>query len=308
MRSWSISPGAYRRITGFALAAQVFIIVTGGAVRLTGSGLGCSDWPTCEQDRLVAPLEYHALVEFTNRTITGLVSIAVIAAVLGSLLRRPHRTDLVWWSFGLVAGVVGQIVLGGLTVLFHLAPGLVMAHFLVSAALVWVAVVLHHKAGEYSADTDHAGLSRVPPEVRLMARLLVAVAAVVLFTGTVVTGSGPHGGDESVERLPFFVPEVARIHGIAVALFVAMVLATWWMLRVADGPRQLRHAVAAIFVALVAQATIGYVQYFNDVPVLLVGLHLLGATVVWALVVRLPLLLGPTRSPAAAPERELVAP
>ena len=131
-----VSPRAYRRITLLALCAQVFIMVTGAAVRLTGSGLGCSDWPTCEQDRLVAPFEYHAMIEFLNRTITGLVSIAVIAAVLGSLLRAPRRADLTWWSLGLVAGVVGQIVLGGLTVLFELQPPFVIAHFLLSMVLV----------------------------------------------------------------------------------------------------------------------------------------------------------------------------
>ena len=142
----------------------------------------------------------------------------------------------------------------------------------------------------------------------MMGVLLVAGAAVVLFTGPVVTGSGPHGGDESVERLPFFVPEVTRIHAIAVILFTAMVLATWWMLRVTDGPRRARQGVAALIVALVVQATIGYVQYFNGVPALLVGLHLFGATVVWGLTVRLPLVFGPVRSGVETPEPELVAP
>src|SRR5439155_10696828 len=115
-----LSPSGYRRVTLVAVGALAFIIVTGGAVRLTGSGLGCPDWPTCEQHRLVAPAEYHAMVEFVNRVVTGIVSVAVILAVLGSLLRRPRRRDLVWLSAALAAGVVGQIVLGGLTVLFHL--------------------------------------------------------------------------------------------------------------------------------------------------------------------------------------------
>jgi hypothetical protein len=142
-----LSPRAYQRITLLALIALVFIIVTGAAVRLTGSGLGCSDWPTCESNQIVAPLEYHAMIEFINRTITGLVSVMVMLAVLGSLVRTPRRRDLTWLSLGLVAGVIGQIVLGGLTVLFELRPPFVIAHFLLSMVLVWNAVVLHHRAG-----------------------------------------------------------------------------------------------------------------------------------------------------------------
>ncbi|MDP1804751.1 MAG: COX15/CtaA family protein, partial [Acidimicrobiales bacterium] len=145
MRVPTLSPPAYRRVTLFALLALAFIVVTGGAVRLTGSGLGCPDWPTCAENRVVAPWEYHAMVEFVNRTITGLVSMAVMLAVLGSLVRRPRRRDLLWLSVGLVAGVLGQIVLGGLTVLFHLTPGFVMAHFLLSMVLIANAVVLHHR-------------------------------------------------------------------------------------------------------------------------------------------------------------------
>ncbi len=111
-----LSPRAYRQITLVALLSLCFIIVTGGAVRLTGSGLGCPDWPTCDGERLVAPLEYHAMVEFVNRTVTGLVSLAVILAVLGSRRRQPRRQDLVWLSWGLVAGVLAQAILGGITV------------------------------------------------------------------------------------------------------------------------------------------------------------------------------------------------
>ena len=128
----ALSPRAYRRVTLAALLALAFIIVTGGAVRLTGSGLGCPTWTSCEEGSLV-PVDAsstHAMIEFVNRTITGLVSVAVMLAVLGSLFRRPRRRDLTLLSLGLVAGVLGQIVLGGLTVLFELAPPFVMGHFL----------------------------------------------------------------------------------------------------------------------------------------------------------------------------------
>src|ERR1700730_13143086 len=142
-----LSPEAYHRVTLLAVWALGFIILTGGAVRLTGSGLGCPDWPTCSRHRVVAPLHYHALVEFVNRSITGLVSVMVIVAVLGALVRVPRRRDLTWLALGLVAGVISQIVLGGLTVLFKLAPPFVMAHFLLSMLILADATVLHHRAG-----------------------------------------------------------------------------------------------------------------------------------------------------------------
>src|SRR5919202_6929374 len=178
-----LSPPAYRRITFVAAVALAFIIVTGAAVRLTGSGLGCPDWPTCARDRVVAPWEYHAMVEFVNRTITGLVSVAVMLAVLGSLVRRPRRRDLVWLSLALVGGVIGQIVLGGLTVLFELRPGFVMAHFLLSIAILPVAVVLHHRAGRPAGPTTPV----VGRDLFGIGRLAVACAGLVIFLGTVVT-------------------------------------------------------------------------------------------------------------------------
>ncbi|MBA3303329.1 MAG: COX15/CtaA family protein, partial [Acidimicrobiia bacterium] len=178
-----LSPIAYRRVTLVALVALGVIVVTGAAVRLTGSGLGCSDWPTCEPGRL-APRRAdgaHALIEFVNRAITGAVSVAVILAVLGSLLRRPRRRDLTWLSLGLVAGVLGQIVLGGLTVLFDLRPEFVMSHFLLSLVLLTNALVLYRRAGD---PPTHAELV-VEPRMRTLGRLLVALTAVVVFTGTV---------------------------------------------------------------------------------------------------------------------------
>ncbi|MCA9711855.1 MAG: COX15/CtaA family protein, partial [Myxococcales bacterium] len=181
------SPRTYQKITLLALVLLSVIVVTGGAVRLTGSGLGCSDWPTCEENRLVAPLEYHAMVEFVNRTFTGLLSAAVILAVLGSLVRAPRRRDLTWWSLGLVAGMIGQIVLGGLTVLFELSPPFVMGHFLLSMVIIWNAVVLHHLAGQ----PPTAARPLVSDDVRWMGRLMVAAAGLAIFLGTVVTGSGP---------------------------------------------------------------------------------------------------------------------
>ena len=289
MRLPRLSPAAYRRITFVAALALAFIIVTGGAVRLTGSGLGCPDWPTCAEDRVVAPWEYHAMVEFVNRTITGLVSVAVILAVLGSLVRQPRRRDLTWLSLGLVGGVIGQIVLGGLTVLFHLWPPLVMGHFVLSMVLLANAVVLHHRAGRPDDPSPGAappGPAPTGPVVGrpllLLGRLVLAATALAILLGTVVTGSGPHGGDEDVDRLPFFLPDVARLHGISVMLLLVLVLVTLWRLRSDGAPAVLLRRGEVLLGVLVAQAAVGYTQYFTGVPVLLVGVHIAGATAVWA--------------------------
>jgi cytochrome c oxidase assembly protein subunit 15 len=285
MRVPTLTPPTYRRITFFALLALCFIVVTGAAVRLTGSGLGCPDWPTCAENRVVAPWEYHAMVEFVNRTITGLVSVAVMLAVLGSLVRRPKRRDLLWLSLGLVAGVLGQIVLGGLTVLFELKPGFVMAHFLLSMVLIANAVVLHHRAGRPAGPTRPA----VGSDLLTLGRLEVAAAALTIFLGTIVTSSGPHGGDEEAERLPFLLPDVTRLHGISVMLFLAVTLLVLWRLRKAGAGGDILRRSEVLLAVLVAQGALGYVQYFTGVPALLVGFHVAGATATWVAVLRLHL-------------------
>lgn len=270
-----------------ALLAQVFIIVTGAAVRLTGSGLGCSDWPTCEENRLVAPLEYHAVIEFANRTITGVVSIAVVAAVLGALVRVPRRRDLTWLALGLVGGVIGQIVLGGLTVLFELRPPFVIAHFVLSMLLVWDAYVLLDR----SRHAASPALPAVGHRVRVMGRALVVLAAIVVLTGTIVTGTGPHGGDETVERFSFDLMEVARIHSIAMWAFLLTTIAALAMLRRSGAPRAVDLRAKALVVVIVVQGVIGYVQYFTGVPPWLVIVHVLMSTIVWIAVLAFDLSL-----------------
>lgn len=298
-----LSPRAYQRVTLVALVALAFIVVTGAGVRLTGSGLGCPNWPTCDDGRIVAPLEYHAMVEFVNRTVTGLVSVAVMLAVLGSLVRRPRRRDLTWLSLGLVAGVIGQIVLGGLVVLFHLYPPLVMGHFVLSMILLLDATVLHHRAGV----PDEAALTPAVDRDHLtLGRVVVAAAAVAILLGTVVTGSGPHAGShdgELVERLPFELGAVVRLHSISVLVFGALVLYLVRSLRVGGAPASVLRRAEVLLVVLVAQAGVGYAQYFLGVPAALVALHILGAVAVWIAVLRLVLGM---RVPVPAADRTLV--
>ncbi len=270
----TLTPATYRKVTLLALLSLAAIIVTGAVVRLTGSGLGCSDWPTCEEGQL-APSQISdapAMVEFVNRTITGIVSVAVILAVLGALRRVPYRRDLVWLAAGLVVGVVAQVVLGGLVVLFELSPRLVMGHFLLSMVLIWNAVVLHERAAREATVPVGDDL------VRGLARLVFAAAALVIFLGTVVTAAGPHAGDEQAARLNLVIGDVARIHAISVWVLLALTLALWRAARREPG---VRRAAVLLLAVLVGQGVVGYTQYFTGVPALLVGVHVVGAIATW---------------------------
>ncbi len=311
MRVPHLSPLAYRRITIVAAVLLAIIIVTGAAVRLTSSGLGCPVGVSCPQSQLQAhgPASEHATIEHVNRLFTGLVSVAVILAVLGSLVRTPRRRDLVWLSWGLVGGVFAQAVLGQLTVAFDLRPPFVMAHFLLSILLLTDALVLVRRSGQ----PDGPARAVVSARTITLGRVLVVLATLVLFTGTVVTGAGPHSGGgkhDDVARLDIKLESAARVHSAFVWLFLAAVLVMVWMLRRDRAPRGMRQRVTVLLVLLVAQGAIGYIQYFNDIPAFLVGVHVAGATAVWCATVML--LLGmhehePAPSPIGQDDTALLA-
>lgn len=306
-----LSPGTYRKVTLGALVLLALIVVTGAGVRLTGSGLGCPEWPNCEPGSLAprSATDTHAMIEFVNRTITGLVSLGVIAAVLGSLLRRPRRRDLVWLSVGLVLGVLAQALLGALVVSRHLAPPFVMGHFLLSAVLLANAVWLHHRAGL----ADGAGPRPRRDVTRVLAAAAVLAASVVLVTGTVVTGAGPHAGDAGTPggvraaRLDVAVPDAARVHSLSVLGFLTLLCIVALRYARRGAHRSERRALGVLLGLVVAQAGVGYTQYFTGVPALLVGVHVAGATAVWvatcafaATVARTPV-RGPGVAPGATP-------
>jgi cytochrome c oxidase assembly protein subunit 15 len=281
-----VSPARYLKLTRAALWSLAIIVYTGAAVRLTGSGLGCHDWPNCNEDELVPAADYHGWIEFGNRMFTGVVALAVIAAVLGSLRRQPQRADLTRYSSGLVAGVLAQIILGGLLVRTDLDPRFTMGHFLLSMVLLWNAAVLHHRAG---LDDEPSGSD--DPTIRRLTRAAMASGAVVLVMGTIVTGSGPHSGseDESVaNRLPFDLREVTRIHSITAIILIAAVAGVLWVAHT-RGLLSVRRAAQTVTSLLAAQIALGYWQYFAGVPEQLVFLHLVLATVAWIAIVRLDL-------------------
>ncbi|MGH9077034.1 MAG: COX15/CtaA family protein [Acidimicrobiales bacterium] len=281
-----LSPPGFRRVAGVAVLAIALTIVSGAAVRLTGSGLGCADWPRCTATRVVAPLQFHAWMEFGNRLVATLLTLVIVGAVAGSLLRRPRRADLVALSAGLIVGVAAQIVLGGETVLHHLAPQFVMSHFLLSGVLLADAVVLWHRAGlaDRPAPAGRPGWSRpartswvVPPSTVVLARLVVVAASAVVVLGTVVTSTGPHGGDPAARRFAFSLHDVAQIHGGSVEVFGALTLLALWSAHRAGAPAVVMRRGEVLLGVLVAQAAVGYAQYFSGDPALTVGIHVAGA-------------------------------
>jgi heme a synthase len=280
-----LQPRRYRAITIGALVALSVIVVSGAAVRLTGSGLGCDDWPNCNSERLIDVSTGHAAIEQINRLFTGVVALSVIAAVLGSLIRSPRRRDLTWLSLGLVAGVIAQIVLGGITVLVELHPLAVQGHFLLSMVLIANAVVLVRRAGEPDGGERRQVVRR---STARMLWLLAVLTSVAIFTGTIVTGTGPHAGDENARRFGFDISSVARLHGISVIVTIAAALAlVAWIRRSPDERAVLTSPLSTWMFVAVLQAVVGYVQYFNGVPELLVGVHIAGATALFIVTVQL---------------------
>ena len=275
-----VEPGTYTRIAAAAVVALSVIVLSGAAVRLTGSGLGCSDWPTCTEDQFVAPAEFHASVEFANRLFTGVVSLAVLAALVGAYRRRPRRSDLIWLSWCMVAGVLANAILGGLTVLWELNPLFVMSHFALSILLLWAAIVTWFRSREHDGPREF----RVDRTSGWVATALVVLAGLVLAAGTVVTGTGPNGGDETVERLELSLREVARVHSVLALAMVATLVYVSLRLSGRFGgtaDEKGRRIAAALMGLSLIQGALGYWQYFAGVPELLVGVHVLGSIGVW---------------------------
>ena len=288
MRRPGLGVVAFLRIARVALAALVTIIITGSLVRLTGSGLGCVDWPACNQERFVDVSSGHAAIEQVNRLFTGVVAAAVIAAVLSALVLRPRRVRLVWWSVALVVGVLAQVVVGGIVVLTGLNPWSNMAHFLISMVLVTAAVILIH---ETRSIIETEKVVRLPlsytmtRELRNSSVFVALLGLVVVVVGTVVTATGPHAGDENAIRFGLDLTVVVRVHAIAVWIFLAALVASAVLVRKASAQHLVRPLEIVIGWTL-AQGLVGYVQYFSGVPVFLVAIHVAGSVFVWMAVMR----------------------
>jgi cytochrome c oxidase assembly protein subunit 15 len=279
-RPLAVTPSLSHRLNLLALALIALIVVTGGAVRLTGSGLGCSDWPSCSAGHLTPALQFHGLVEFGNRLVTVVVTIAVAASLLGAIFRRPRRNDLIWLSGGLVAGVIAQAVLGGIVVYTKLNPYLVMVHFFATMVLLANAVLLVHRSTrEYAPGS---GRLLVP---RLLLRLhygVLGLLSLVILAGTATTGAGPHAGDAAgqvaAKRIPIALRDMAELHSSLVLLLVGLTIGLVVGLHAAEVPERVRRAGRLLLAVMAGQAAVGYTQYFTHLPALLVEVHLVGVT------------------------------
>lgn len=275
------APRRLRRLALAALVSNIAIVFTGGLVRVTGSGLGCPTWPRCDEGSFVpAPGGAHAgwqtAIEFGNRLMTFVVLAAAVAVVWELRRQRSHHPpSLVRLAWMLPIGVLGQALMGGATVLLGLSPWTVAAHFLLSMALIAATVLVHEWTR--AADPDPGP----PPgaSLRRATTALIAVAAVVLVLGTLVTGAGPHAGDPSTPRLGVDIRLLALVHAQAVWLLVGLTVAlaavTW------RGPRRVAVALRVLLALQVIQGAIGYVQYAIGIPAGLVAAHILGAALVW---------------------------
>jgi heme a synthase len=283
-----VSPAVVSRIALANAVANGLIVVTGGAVRLTGSGLGCPTWPRCTESSFVPTdeLAVHGVIEFGNRTLTGLVSLTAIA-VLVAVFRSARRDlrPLAVWSF---LGIPAQALLGGVTVLTELNPWLVAAHFLVSAALVAVTTTLWLRSREPGVGQP---LLRRP--LVLLTHGIAVVTAAVVVVGTIVTGTGPHSGDVDEAGVPtgdriHFEPEnLSQLHADLVFLLIGLTVALLVALAATDAPGRLRRAARDLLVVQLAQGLVGFVQYVTDLPIALVLLHMLGAVLIAAYTARL---------------------
>lgn len=277
-----VSPSGYRKVVVVAGALLTLIIFTGALVRLTDSGLGCEDWPTCSEEKIAPEWGFHAWIEFGNRLLSGVVGFGVIAAVLTAYRRNPRRDDLVRWAWFLVAGVAAQVVLGGVTVRLDLHPLLVSSHFLLSMVLLWNVVVLLAKArGGAGRPT-----SVLPAALHRHSLAAVTSATVLIVTGTVVTGTGPNSGDFRADRLNFALSDVARVHGLAAWITLAfLVTLAIRMSRAGFAPTALQMPIAVA----ILQGALGYTQYELGVPPTLVMLHVIGAVVFFLVMLRMHL-------------------
>ena len=254
-------------------------IVTGAAVRLTDSGLGCPDWPTCSRHRLTPSLSFHPAVEFGNRLVVVALCIVTVVALAAALRRVPRRRDLVWLSAGLLGGVLGEAVLGAVVVYTKLNPYVVMTHFMVGIALLTDAVVLAIRAGRESG--TGTPVSKVGRRERRVGQAMLGLLTVTLVAGTATTGAGPHAGGAGAKRLPVALGDMARVHSGIVIVLVALTLALLYLLDRTSAPPSVLDRARVLVALMVVQGAIGYTQYFSHLPALLVGVHVFGATVVW---------------------------
>ena len=278
-----ISPSRYAQVTLVALAALALIVLTGAAVRLTGSGLGCPDWPKC-YGGTTPPLEFHAVIEYGNRLLTGFVGVAVIAASVLAFFRRPYRWHLALFGALLPLGVIGQAVLGALVVKYHLAPGLVMSHFILSMMLLDAAFALawcsRYEPWERRRSRDRLSVWAV--------RALIPLGQLTILAGTIATASGPHAGaheGQLVHRFDFegtgTLEWVVQRHAVIATIYGIAAIAVWLLLRRPGADRRALRPLTLVIGLLALQGASGGIQWGLELPAGIVWVHVAIATGNW---------------------------
>jgi len=288
---WTMSRRRFRQTALVSVAGLCLLVVAGGAVRLTGSGLGCDDWPNCNSERFVDVSSPHTAIEQLNRLLSVVVGIPVLIMAVGSFRVRPRDRRLVAPSLIVLVSVLANGVVGGMAVRADLHPALIQSHFLLAMFSIMFGLIAAHRARPAS----DVGSSQVvtPRLVRVQVWAVGVTTGVAIASGTVVTGTGPHAGDEEARRWGFDISNVARIHSISVLVTLAIALALIWSIR---DKREIRDRIGSsistwMFLAIL-QGGIGYLQYLNGVPELMVGAHIAGATALWVATVQLVLRQG----------------
>jgi cytochrome c oxidase assembly protein subunit 15 len=292
-----VSAATVRRLALTTVALNVVLVVTGGAVRLTGSGLGCPTWPKCTDASYHNTPAYgvHGYIEFGNRLLTFVLVAAVVLTFLAALVANPRRRSVIWLSVLSGATIPAQAVLGGMTVLTDLNPYVVAAHFLFTVLIIAIAYWLWKR----SREGDEPAQTLVRSPLRGLTMLLAGLTVAVLTIGTVVTGSGPHAGDQHARRTGLDPGMVAQLHADSVMLLIGASVAAWFAFRATHAPAAVQRAAVTLIAVELAQGVIGFVQYFTHLPIVLVGLHMAGAAAVWLAAL---VLLFATRSRGPAPE------
>jgi cytochrome c oxidase assembly protein subunit 15 len=278
-----ISPRRYAQVTAVALGALALIVLTGAGVRLTGSGLGCPDWPKC-YGQTVPPLDTHAVIEYGNRLLTGFVGIAVIAACGLAFFRKPFRWHLALFGALLPLGVIGQAILGALVVKYHLAPGLVMLHFILSMMLLDAAFALawcsRYEPWERRRSHDRLGVWSM--------RALIPVGQLTIAAGTVATASGPHAGAHAGQLVHRFAFEgtgtlswVVERHAVIATIYGLGAIAVWFILRRPGGDRRALRPLTVVLGLLALQGAVGGLQWALKLPSEIVWVHVALATANW---------------------------
>jgi len=277
---------AVHRLALASLVANMLIVVTGGAVRLTGSGLGCPTWPRCTEADAERPgsfvphgeLGAHGVIEFANRLLTFALIAVAVATLVAVWRMRPRRPTLRRLASALALGIPAQAVVGGITVLTNLNPWVVALHLVLSMVLVSLAVVLVRRIDE----SDRPPEPTVPPLTLWLVRGTFALVWVVVYVGTIVTGSGPHAGDTDAPRNGLDPAAVSQLHANLVFLLIGLTLGCVIALRATGAPARAVAAAQWLLGVELVQGLSGLVQYATGLPVILVGLHLLGASLVIA--------------------------